>query len=837
MANKNLSPAKQILLEKWLQGEMTNDTTGIPKRPQNSKALLSFPQQRQLFLELLERGTVVNNLSIFLELKGKMDIAALEQSANNIIARHDSLRTRFSFGSGLPTPEVVKDIQITIPSVDLKQLAIHEQMVEARKLAEKEVLYPFDLTSAPLIRLKIYLLDQEKYLFLLTVHHTIADGWSLGVFLRELMFFYKEVTYGKNTELPGLPIQYADYAYWQTCHMQQEVLRNAMTYWKKQLAGELPVLELPTDHFRGARQSFSGGTYRFVLSKKIMEFLDKLSREEDVTLFMILLTSFYILLYRYSGQNEILIGTPIANRNQPELENLIGVFINTLVLRINIDDDLNFLQLLRRVRNVCLDAYAHQDLPFEKLVEELKPQRDLSRTPIFQTVFNMQNSPLPQLETPGFGVGFMDIDRGVSQFDLTLMMSVLDGQCHGTVEYNRDLFNPATIDRMFQSFQMLLEDAMIRLDHPVSGLKLMTKKEQHHIVNELNQTILDFPREKCFHQLFETQVEKTPEAVAIIQDDTMITYFELNHRANVLAKHLHTLGVGSEVKVGIFMEKSSEIIVALLAVLKSGGAYVPINTSFPSERVQFVLDDANVTVLLTNIHHQLHADNKLHIVTVNDKLFAAETVCLNLHTNFTAEDLAYIMYTSGSTGKPKAVMVNQSALVNFLWSMCKKPGIHKDDLLLTVTPISFDIAVLELFLPLIVGATVVIVSNETTTNPFLLSEAISHYHVNIMQATPATWQLLIESGWAGEPQLKALCGGDVFTRKLADQLLDRVDSLWNMYGPTETTIWSSLCEIKKGDTPITIGKPIGNTQLYILDAHLQPVPIKLRYGQRSNDGL
>ena len=825
MANTNLSTAKQALLEKWRQGQLNDDTTSISKRPLNSKPSLSFPQQRQLFLELLERGTAVNNLSIFLELKGEIDIPALEQSANKIIVRHDSLRTRFSFGSGLPTPEVLSDIKISIPVVDLQQLDIIEQVTEARKLAEKEVLQPFDLTQSPLMRLKLYLLNEEKYLLLLIVHHTIADGWSLGVFLQELMFFYKKITTGKNTELPELSIQYADYAYWQTNNLRGEVLSTALTYWKRQLSGELPNLELPTDHLRGARQTFSGGTYRFVLSKELMGSLEKLSRKQDVTLFMILLTTFYILLYRYTGQDEILIGTPIANRNQQELENLIGVFINTLVLRTTISGDLNFRELLKRVRNICLDAYAHQDLPFEKLVEELKPQRDLSRTPLFQAVFNMQNSPMPKLETPGFGISFMDLDRGVSQFDLTLMMTISEGQCQGIVEYNRDLFKRATIARMFRSFQMLLEDAMTHLEYPVSRLQLVAKEEQHRIMNELNQTGFDFPRGKCMHHLFEAQVEQTPDAVAIIQNDTAITYFELNHRTNVLASHLRTLGVGPEVRVGIFMEKSSEIIEALLAVLKAGGTYVPINTSLPIERVQFILNDANVTVLLTNIVHELPEDNNLHVVNVNDKSFSTETVCSNPQTNVTAEDLAYIIYTSGSTGQPKGVMVNHSALVNFLWSMRLEPGINKDDLLLTVTPISFDIAALELFLPLIVGATVVIVANETTTNPFMLGQAISHYHVNIMQATPATWQLLIESGWSGEPGLKALCGGDVLTRKLADLLLDRVDSLWNMYGPTETTIWSSLSQIKKGDGPVTIGKPIGNTQLYILDAHLQPVPI------------
>ena len=825
MVNKNLSPAKHALLEKWLQGKLTNDTTSIPRRPMNSEIPLSFPQQRQLFLELLEPGTAVNNLSVFLELNGKIDLAALEQSVNKIIARHDALRTRFSFGQGLPKPELLANIKVTIPIIDLQQFDINDQIGEARRLAEKEVLKPFDLTKAPLIRIKLYVLSNERYLLLIIVHHTIADGWSLGVFLRELMMIYDEITNGKSTQFSELPIQYADYAYWQTSRINREAVQSSMAYWKKQLAGQLPVLELPTDHQRGPRQTFSGGTYRFVLPTHLMEALDKFCREEDVTLFMILLTTFFILLHRYSGQDDIFVGTPIANRNLLELENLIGVFINTLVLRTNISGNPGFRELLKRVRDVSLEAYAHQDLPFEKLVEELKPQRDLSRTPLFQVAFNMQNAPMPKLHIPGLEIGFMEIDRGVSQFDLTLMMSASEGQWHGIVEYNRDHFKPATITRMFQSFQMLLEDAMTNPEHPISKLRLVTKEQRLRLVDELNQTQLDFPREKCMHQLFEAQVDVTPDAIAIIHDDTTISYFELNHRANILAMHLQTLGVGPEVRVAIFMEKTFEIVEVLLSVLKAGGTYVPINTSIPIERVQFILNDANVSVLLTNVDPGPLGDNKVHVVNLNDKLLSTENVCLNLDTNVTPDNLAYIIYTSGSTGQPKGVMVNHSSLVNFLWSMRIRPGISKDDSLLSVTSISFDIAALELFLPLIVGATVVIVSKEITTNSFMLGQAIKRYHVNIMQATPATWQILIESGWAGEPGLKALCGGESLTRKLADQLLDRVGSLWNMYGPTETTVWSSICQIQKGGNPITIGQPIGNTQMYILDLHLQPLPI------------
>jgi amino acid adenylation domain-containing protein len=821
----NLSDAKRALLEKWLQGQSNDDTTSIPRRPLNGLIALSFPQQRQLFLELIEPGSAVNNLSVLLELKGNLDFTALEQSTHQIIVRHDILRTRFSLGQGLPNPEVLADSMITIPIVDLQNIKITEQEAEARRLAEKEVLQPFNLTQAPLICLKLYLLSNEKHMLLVIIHHTIADGWSLGVFLHELIMFYQKITVGKSLQLPVLPIQYADFANWQTNDLRREAMQSSMVYWKRQLSGELPVLELPTDQQRGARQTFQGGTHRFALSATLTEALEKLAREEDATLFMTLLTAFNILLHRYSGQDDILVGTPVANRNLPELENLIGVFINTVVLRINLFGDPGFHELLRRVREVSLEAYAHQDLPFEKLVEELNPKRDLSRTPIFQVVFNLQNSPMPKLKIPGLEIDPLEIDRGVSQFDLTLMMSKSEGQCRGTVEYNVDLFKPATVTRMFQSFKRLLEHAVSQTDCPISRLQLIDKAEVNRLVFDMNQTQLDFPREKCVHQLFEAQVELTPDAVAIIHDHTSITYLQLNQRANMLARHLKLLGVGPDIRVGVFMEKSLEIAEALMGVLKAGGTYVPIHNSFPAERVQFILNDADVRVLLTNVDPGPMGENKVQVVNLNDTKFSIETACSNPQTNITSNNLAYIIYTSGSTGHPKGVMVQHSALVNFLWSMRARPGIKKDEVLLSVTSISFDIAALELFLPLIVGATVLVASKEMTTNPFMMGQAIKHYHVNMMQATPATWQLLLDSGWAGEAGLKALCGGDALTRKLADQLLERVGILWNMYGPTETTVWSSMSQIQKGDSQITIGHPIGNTGLYILDRYNQPVPI------------
>lgn len=825
MSNQELSAAKRALLERWRKGELNKGAIGVPPRPLDQPIVLSFPQRRQLFLELLERGTAVNNLSAVFRLKGKLDLAALEQSANQIIARHDILRTRFSFGLGLPVPEVLAHVSISLPSLDLTELEQAKQVEEALRLAEKEVLKPFNLTQAPLIRLKLYQLSNDEYLLLLTVHHTIADGWSLGVFLGELMAFYRAISSGESAHLPELPIQYADFAHWQTDFARQEKMQPSLDYWKKQLGGEIPVLELPTDRPRGARQTFSGGTHRFTLSTELTDTLEKLSREEDATLFMTLLTAFFILLQRYSGQDEVLIGTPIANRNLPELEQLIGVFINTLVLRNHFTGNPGFRELLRQVRNLSLEAFAHQDLPFERLVEVLKPQRDLSRTPLFQVVFNLQNSPLPKLDIPGLETGFMEINRGVSQFDLTLMVSRLDGQCYATVEYNEDLFAAETIARMFRSFQLILERVIDQPDCPIAQLPLLAQAEEHHMIHVLNQTQLDFPQDKCVHQLFEAQVERTPEALAVTFEDKSLTYHELNRRANGLAKNLQDLGVGPAVQVGILMEKSLEILVALLAVLKTGGVYVPIHPSFPAERVQFMLKDAKVQVLLSNVDPEFGELQNIRVLKLNQDQFDNPVDWPNPQLNISPDDLAYIMYTSGSTGQPKGVMVQHAALVNFLWSMRQRPGIKADDGLLSVTSISFDIAALELYLPLMVGAKVIIASQRMVSNPSLIGEAIDQYGVSMMQATPATWQLLLETGWKGAPNLKALCGGDVLTRSTADQLLTRVGSLWNMYGPTETTIWSSVGLIQPGNNPITIGQAVGNTQLYVLDRHLQVVPI------------
>ncbi|MCM8569377.1 amino acid adenylation domain-containing protein [Gramella jeungdoensis] len=826
MEKKNLSSTKRELLEKWLQGEKLEfQATSIPRRPNDSQLKISLPQQRHLFLEMLDRNTAINNLSISLELKGELNLDSFELSVNQILARHEVLRTHFFMESGIPSCEILQDLKIKVSNIDLQNIELSKRKTEAQRLAEAEILRPFDLSQAPLIRLKIYTLEEQESLLLIVIHHTIADGWSLGVFLKELMIFYQSNITGNPIDLPDLPIQYYDYARWQITKEQQAELKSSMSYWKEQLGGELPMLELPTDYAHGAKQTFEGGTHRFVLREEITNEIKVLSRKEDATLFMTLLSAFYILLHRFSGQDDILVGTPVANRNHPELQNLIGVFINTLVLRTKINGELSFREILKQVRKMSLEAFAHQDFPYENLLELLKPKRDMNRPPLFQVVFNLQNAPMPNLKIQGLETNFLELDKGVSQYDMTLMVSKIKGQCHVTIEYNTDLFKLSTINKMFRYYRDILNYAIDQTDKPIKELRLISEEEFQNTIQRINQTESVFPYNRCVHQLFEDQVKKTPEAIALKQGELQITYKNLNDRTNSLALELQKLGVGPGIRVGILMKKSPEIIETLLGVMKAGGTYIPIHIDSPPERIKFILDDANANLLITNIKIDDLNEFRGTVLNINDLLKHTEAEISNLQSSVHSNDLVYMTYTSGSTGQPKGVMISHRSLVNFLWSMKANPGIKDNSVVLALTSISFDPSTLELFLPLIVGARVIISGEEMAKDPVLLAKKIKDQNINLLQATPATWQLLLDTGWKGNPELKALCGGDILTRKLADQLLERVNKLFNLYGPTETTVWTTVGQIKKGDCPITIGKPIDNVQIYVLDRYFQPTPV------------
>jgi amino acid adenylation domain-containing protein len=555
--------------------------------------------------------------------------------------------------------------------------------------------------------------------------------------------------------------------------------------------------------------------------------LTAFSRQEGATLYMTLLAAFNTLLYRYTAQEDLIVGSPTANRNRRQIQGLLGCFINTLALRTNLSGNPTFRDLLGRVRKVATQSYAYQDMPFEKLVEELQPKRDMSHAPVFQVMFMLHNTPQPTLELSGLTATFLEVERGTSKFDLTLELRETEDGLSGCFEYSTDLFDAATIARMAGHFQTLLEGIVANPMQRISDLPLLTAAEQHQLLVEWNDTFIEYPQDACLHSLIETQAKETPDAVAVVFEDEQLTYRQLNAKANQLAYHLRSLGVGPDVLVGLCVERSLEMVVGLLGVLKAGGAYVPLDPAYPKDRVAFMVQDAQMPVLLTQQRLvESLPEHQAHVLCLDtDWEVIAQLNEENLPSQATPDNLAYVIYTSGSTGKPKGVQICHRAVVNFLISMRLAPGLTARDVLLSVTTLSFDIAALELFLPMIVGARVVMVSREVASDGKQLSQILRESGATVMQATPASWRLLLEAGWQGNKQLKILCGGEPMTRDLANQLQARTASLWNMYGPTETTIWSSVYEVESGKGAIPIGRPIANTQIYLLDQHLQPVPI------------
>ncbi|MBD3562272.1 AMP-binding protein, partial [Planktothrix sp. FACHB-1355] len=659
---------------------------------------LSFAQQRLWFLHQLEPDSPAYNLPKTVRLRGKLNIAALEVSLREVMRRHEILRTNFTVKNGKPVQIIDLNTIIDLPVIDLQELPEIEREAEALRLAAIETQRSFDLANDCLLRGNLVKLDEEDYLLVLTLHHIISDGWSTAVLIREVATLYQSFCNETPSSLPELPIQYADFAVWQQ-QWSEQYLENQLTYWKQQLSGDLPILELPSDRPRPAVQTFNGSTRSLQLSASLSESLKNLSQQQGVTLFMTLLAAFKTLLHRYTGQEDILVGTPIANRDRQEIEQLIGFFVNTLVLRTNLEGNPSFQELLKRVREVALGAYAHQNLPFEKLVDELQPQRDLSHTPLFQVMFVLQNAPTTPLELPGLTLKPLEINSKTAKFDLTLYVEEGDTGLIANLEYNTDLFDATTINRILGHYQRLLESIVANSHQRLSELSLLTAAEQQQLLVEWvvgkQWQISQLPI-ASIHQLFEAQVERTPDAVAAIFENTKLSYRELNQRANQLANYLVSLGVKPEGLVGICVERSLEMLIALLAILKAGAAYVPLDPAYPQERIAYILEDAQISLLLTQQHliSQLPKHQAKVICLDTEWNSIARENQDNLANEVTSNNLAYVIYTSGSTGKPKGVQIQHGAVVNFLNSMRQTPGITERDILLSVTTITFDIAAL-----------------------------------------------------------------------------------------------------------------------------------------------
>jgi amino acid adenylation domain-containing protein len=790
---------------------------------------VSFAQLRLLLLERLTPGTAAYNICSCLRLLGPLHVGVLEQSLTEIVRRHEILRTSFRIEDGEPVQHIAAPGQFEIRMVDLRSLPESDRNTTASGIRSEEARHSFDLNKAPLIRAALLRLGTEEHLLVVTVHHIVFDGWSFGVFYRELTALYQAFLVNSASPLPELPIQYADFAVWQRRWLQGEILDAQLNYWRENLKGAQTVLELPADHPRPAIESFHGAVFPFRLSRDLSEQVNALCHREGVTLFVGLLSAFQVLLLRYTGQEDILVGTPIANRNRSEVEDLIGFFVNTLVMRGDLSGDPTFRELLARIQETALEAYAHQDLPFEKLVEGLAPKRDLSRGPIFQVFLAFQNTPMQPLRLPGVEVRGEQGDSGISKFDLSLYLTETTEGLSGTIEFNTDLFDSDRIQRMAEHFRVLLESIAHDPDQRLSELQYLTAQEMHLLVADWNDTGFSYPHDVFVDQLFAAHAREHPERVALTFQNQTLTYGALNVRANRLARYMQTLGVGPEKRVAICVERGFEMVIAVLAVLKAGGAYVPLDPSYPIERLRLMLEDSQPMVLLADWH------TKPQFADLSDRLamldltgatpvWATEAgIDPDAHT--TDSHPAYVIYTSGSTGTPKGVEILRSALVNLLLSMQRELKFLETDTLLALTTLCFDIAGLELFLPLITGGRMVIAGRDDARDPSSLMTLVRESACTYLQATPTTWHSLIQSGWEGSPGLKAISGGEPMSRELAAELLGRSTEVWNAYGPTETTIWSTLHKVSSGNGPVPIGKPIANTKVYVLDAQRRLVGV------------
>jgi amino acid adenylation domain-containing protein len=784
---------------------------------------LSYFQEQLWFLAQLNPNVPVYNESASIHINSTLNVSALENSLNEILKRHEALRTNFVSVSGQPVQMIMRPPTFKLPVVDIRNLPLEQRQVKARQLATEEAKRIFDLTQDILWRAILVRLSEGQYRLFLTLHHIIIDGVSLAIFLTELAVLYKAFFTGQPSPLPELPIQYADFASWQRQHLSAEIVDSQLSYWKTRLGDSLPVLQLPTDHPRPVTPTFRGAKQYLVLSKNLTEELKTLSQQQGVTLFMTLLAAFKTLLYRYTGQDDIVVGTVAAVRNRPELEPLMGYLLNTLVLRTSVSGRPTFQQFLARVRDVTLGAMAHKDLPFEKLVEAVLSSRDIGQNPLFQVAFSLDPS-MPEIEL-GWTLTQSDIDNGTAKFELYLGLEEKPEGLIGRIEYRTDLFDAPTIERMIGHFQTLLEGIVANPLERISELPLLTETERHQLLVDWNDTQTDYPKDKCLHQLFEEQVEQTPNHVAVVFEDQQLTYRELNRKANQLAHYLQTLGVKPEVLVGIGVERSIAMVIGLLGILKAGGAYLPLDPAYPKARLAFMLEEAQVPVLLTQSSlKQKLPETKAQIVCLDVEAktlsqFAQE----NVVSGVAPENLAYVIYTSGSTGNPKGVAIEHRNVVALLkWSKTIFT-LEPVSGTLVSTSLNFDVSVFELFVPLSRGGKLILVENILSLSR--LSETAGVIMVNTVPS--AMKELLKIKGIPASVRVINLAG-EPFSTQLVQELyqLSSLQQVFNIYGPTEYTVYATFTGLSQSaEKKLTIGRPISNAQTYILAHNLQPVPI------------
>ncbi|MCB8783758.1 non-ribosomal peptide synthetase [Planktothrix agardhii] len=825
---------------------------------------VSFAQQRLWILAQLEPDSPFYNMFKAVHLQGRINLEILERSLNEIIDRHEILRTNFQEVEATPVQVIAPHATLKISVIDLQGLSEQEQSEQLQLFATEDQLQPFDLTTGILLRVTFVQLKSESSALLLTMHHIISDGWSMGVLIKELSSLYQGFLLGHASVLPKLPIQYADFTLWQRQWLQGEnqgfiTIQNQINYWKQQLAAAPPLLELPTDRPRPSVQTFRGGCLSFQIDERLTASLKELSHKSATTLFMTLMAAYVTLLFRHSDQNDILIGTPIASRNYQELEGLIGFFVNTLVMRTRLEGNPSFEELLKQVRSVCRNAYANQDVPFEQIIETLQIERSLSHSPLFQVMFVLQNVAMEELETPGLKISPLSLDNVNAKFDFALQMWEINTEkgnsLQGFWQYNIDLFDQDRIARMSGHFQTLLEAIVANPQEPIGTLSLLTERERHQLLVEWNDTDTAYPDKKCIHQLFEEQVERTPDAVAVVFENESLTYGELNNRANQLAHYLcQNYQIKPDTLVGICVERSLEMIIGILGILKAGAAYLPLDPEYPQERLSFMLEDSQVKVLVTQAKLvESIPEHQAQLVCLDtDWEKIAQNITSNPENKSEPENLTYIIYTSGSTGKPKGVLVNHANVVRLFAATDSWYHFNCQDVWTLFHSYAFDFSVWEIWGALLYGGRLVIVPYLVTRSPESFYELLCQEKVTILNQTPTAFRQLIQAEASLKRDISPLLRGvgkdsatdnDLSLRLVIfggesleinslqpwfDRHGDQFPQLVNMYGITETTVHVTYRPLSMADvnsTASVIGRPLPDLQVYLLDQYLQPVPV------------
>jgi len=829
-----LSAAKRALLERRLRGLAPDatDRATIPRRPDPASAPLSFMQRQMWLIEELAPGNPAYHLPYGFRLRGAIDPALLEASFNAVIARHEALRTTFVVQEGEPLQRIHASLSIVIRQVSLKHFPEKEREERLQALAAEESLAPFDLARLPLVRVSLFALEEAQHVLLLNLHHLVADGLSIELLLRELDACYRSFACGASPKLPPLEVQYGDFSHWQQASANESAYARQLEYWKSALAGVLPVLDLPADHARPARQSFRGANVFFDIAAPLATELKQLGEREGCTPFMTLLAAFQVLLWRHSAAEGIVVGTPVSLR-AGGVQGLIGNFLNVLALRCDLSGDPPFLELLRKTRERTLDALSHGDLPFEMLLRHVRVERDPSRTPIFQVL--LQLLPPAPASIGGLEVADFQFDRGFAQFDLALhLYEEAAGGYRGRLEYCVDLFDADRIERMAANFLELLRAILRDPRERISRLPMLSRAEQE-LLRQWNDTGADLGGPNLLHEAFEAQVRRTPECTALEYEGQSLTYAELNRRANRLARLLRSQGVARETLVGVLAERSFEMVASLYAVLKAGGAYVPLDPSYPPERLRNMLEDARVPVVLAQpALAGLLPEGATRVIPLDASGLAShgEFADDDLEQPLSRpDDLAYVIFTSGSTGRPKGAMNAHRAICNRLQWMQRQHRLRTDDCVLQKTPFSFDVSIWEFFCPLAAGARLAIARPDGHRDPGYLVQTVREARVTTLHFVPSMLHAFLdEPGVEDCTSLRrVICIGEALSGELQQHFFARFPGveLHNQYGPTEAAVcvthWA--CRASDARATVPIGRPGPNTRIYILDAHMQPVPI------------